>query len=79
MEGFIKEHQQDKEKEKEERKSINDFLNQHDVESVFALYDKSLHYMYKFYSSQDKKDVSFTLDKNMNNINFREFIRFGFQ
>lgn len=79
MENYIKEHQQDKEKEKEERNSINDFLHQSDVESVFAQYDKSLHYMYKFYASQDKKDLSFTLDKSMNSINYRELVRFGFQ
>ena len=79
MENFIREHQQDRHKEEEERRGINDFIHQHDVESTFGLYDKSLHYMYKFYASQDKKTVDFNLEANMNVMNMREFVRFGYQ
>lgn len=49
------------------------------MESVFSLYDKSLKHMFKFFASQDKKDLDFNLERIMNTINFREFIRFGYQ
>ena len=51
MEKFIKEHLQDRDKEKEERQNINEFIKQHDVESVLGLYNNSLKYLYKFYAS----------------------------
>jgi hypothetical protein len=35
--------------------------------------------MFKFYASQDKKDLDFSLEKSMNTCNFREFIRFTYQ
>jgi hypothetical protein len=50
-----------------------------EVENIFALYEKSLLHMFKFYASQDKKDIGFSMQKDMNTINFREFVRFGFQ
>lgn len=79
MENFIKENQQDRVREQEDRKQINEFIKQPDVENVFSLFDKSLKQMYKFYASQDKKDLDFNLERSMNTINFREFIRFGYQ
>jgi hypothetical protein len=50
MESYIKEHHEDRKKEEEERKQINEFLHQHDVESVFGLYNNSLGYFFKFYA-----------------------------
>ena len=35
--------------------------------------------MFKFYASQDKKDLDFNLERQMNTMNFREFIRFCYQ
>ena len=35
--------------------------------------------MFKFYAAQDKKDLGFNLEKNMNSMNIREFVRFGYQ
>ena len=35
--------------------------------------------MYKFYASQDKKDLDFNLERSMNTMNLREFVRFGYQ
>jgi hypothetical protein len=49
------------------------------VQNVFGLYENSLHYLYKFYASQDKKELAFNLESSMNTLNFREFIRFGYQ
>lgn len=51
METFIKESQQDRIKEHEERLQINEFIKQQDVENIFALYEKSLRHMFKFYAS----------------------------
>ena len=79
MEQFIMDSKQDRDKEKVERQQINEFLRQTDVESVFALYDKQLRQMYKFYASQDKKDLDFNLERAMSTMNMREFVRFGFQ
>lgn len=79
MENFIKDSQQDRLKEQEERKQIKEFLKQPDVENIFALYEKSLKHMFKFYASQDRKDLDFNMDRVLNTINFREFIRFTYQ
>ena len=35
--------------------------------------------MYKFYASQDKKDLDFNLERAMSTMNMREFVRFGYQ
>ena len=51
MESFISESKQDRMKVEEERQQINEFLKQQDVENVFALYEKALKHMFKFYSS----------------------------
>ena len=51
MEDYIKESVQDREKEKEERRSIQDFIKQPDVAKVFEVYDRSLFHMFKFYAS----------------------------
>jgi len=79
MEDYISSTKQDRHKELDERKQINDFYDQQDVQHVFALYDKSLHHLYKFYASQDLKEVGFTLEQSMQTMNMREFVRFGYQ
>lgn len=78
MEDYIKESQVDRDQEKAERRSVHEFIDKPDVSRVFSLYGKSLQHMYKFYASQEKKDVGFTLEQSMNSMNFKEFIRFGF-
>jgi hypothetical protein len=35
--------------------------------------------MFKFYASQEKKNVGFNLAKAMNSMNMRELIRFAYQ
>jgi hypothetical protein len=35
--------------------------------------------MFKFYSSQDKKQIGFQLGNNMQRMNFNEFVKFGYQ
>jgi hypothetical protein len=46
---------------------------------VFDRFDGSLRHMFKFYASQDKKDVGFNLERAMNSMNMRELIRFSYQ
>jgi hypothetical protein len=53
-------------------------MKQPDVENIFGLYDKSLRHMFKFYASQDKKDLDFNLERLMNTTNFREYVRFSY-
>ena len=35
--------------------------------------------MFKFYASQDKKDLTFNMEQSLNTMNMREFIRFSYQ
>jgi hypothetical protein len=49
-----------------------------DVQSVFFRYDQALRQMYRFYASQDKKDVGFNLEKAMNSMNMRELVKFAY-
>ena len=80
MEQFMREHHEDRGKEQEERRQINEFLKQPEVEEVLdQKYERALRHMYKFYASQDKKDVEFNLERSMSTLNFREFIRFSYQ
>lgn len=79
MEAHVKETAPDRGKEQREQKQINDFLAQEDVQSVFYRYEQSLKQMFRFYSSQDKKDVGFNLEKSLNAMTMRELIRFGYQ
>lgn len=46
---------------------------------MYHQYDKALEYMFKFYASQDKKEISFNLGNNLQNVNFNEFVKFGYQ
>ena len=49
------------------------------MQLVFERFDASLRHMFKFYASQDKKDVGFNLERAMNTMNMRELIRFSYQ
>lgn len=79
MEAHIKEIAPDRGKEQRERAQINEFMNQEEVLSIFYRYEPALRQMFKFYASQDKKDVGFNLEKAMNSMNQRELIRFAYQ
>lgn len=78
MDSYLKESAQDRGKEQRERKQINDFMGQEEVQNIFYRYDQALKHMFKFYASQDKKDVGFNLERDMNSMNMRELIRFAY-
>jgi hypothetical protein len=54
-------------------------MGQEEVQNIFFRYDQALKHMFKFYASQDKKDVGFNLERDMNSMNMRELIRFAYQ
>lgn len=39
----------------------------------------ALRQMFKFYCSQDKKDVSFNLERAMSTLTMRELVKFAYQ
>lgn len=41
------------------------------------MHQKGLESLFKFYSSQDKKEINFKLNQNLQRISFNEFIKFG--
>jgi hypothetical protein len=79
MEQHVKETAPDRGKEQNERRMINEFLQNDEVQTIFYRFEQSLRHMYKFYASQDKKDLSFNLERSMNTMTMREFVRFCFQ
>lgn len=79
MNDFVKEHHDDSKKELQERQEINEFLEKPDVSDVFNAFKNSLTYVHKFYASQDVKPISFTMAKDFQTMNMREFVRFGYQ
>ncbi|TNV72993.1 hypothetical protein FGO68_gene7502 [Halteria grandinella] len=79
MEQHVKETAPDRGKEQRERKQINDFLSQEEVQQILYRFEPAMKQMFKFYASQDKKDVGFNLAKAMNSMTMRELIRFAYQ
>jgi hypothetical protein len=79
MNEYCKEHHEDVKKEEIERAQINDFLLEPDVSDVFQAFENSLNFVHKFYALQDQKPISFTMEKDFNMMNMREFVRFGYQ
>jgi hypothetical protein len=51
MDSYYKESAQDRGKEARERREINDFMQQEDVQMIFEQFDMSLKHMFKFYAS----------------------------
>lgn len=54
-------------------------MQQDDVSSIFDQFDATLRHMFRFYASQDKKELGFNLERSMNSMNMRELIRFAYQ
>ena len=79
MDSYYKESAQDRGKEGRERREINEFIQQDEVQSIFDQFEVSLKHMFRFYASQDKKEVGFNLERSMNSMNMRELIRFAYQ
>ncbi len=65
MESYIKSNKDMFKVEEKEREEIKKFFNDPEVQTIFAKYDKALEQMFKFYASQDKKQISFQLGNNL--------------
>ena len=46
---------------------------------IYKKYDKTLHRLFKFYAAQDKKEIGPSLDIMMDTINYKEWVKFGYQ
>ena len=79
MENYLKSNKDHFKLEQKEREEIEAFFNLQEVQTVYAKFDKALEYMFKFYASQDKKEISFQLGNALQRVNFNEFIKFGYQ
>ena len=79
MESYIKINKDALKVDSKEREQINEFYQSAEVQEVFTKFDKTLEYMFKFYASQDKKSINFNLGNNLQNVNFNEFVKFGYQ
>lgn len=53
-------------------------MSKSEIQDIFATYEKPLRAMFRFYAAQDKKDLDYNLERSMNTLNFREFIRFNY-
>ena len=65
--------------DKKEKQEVNRFLEKPKVKELFETYDVPLRYLFQFYSKSEHHEISFTLDRNMQTMNYKEFIRFGYQ
>lgn len=78
MEKFFEENKENLKKDKEEKAAINKFMKAKQVTKVFNAYDAQLKYMFDFYCKSDHHDLS-TIEKAYENMNYREFIKFGYE
>jgi hypothetical protein len=65
--------------DKKEKEEVKNFINKASVKAVFDKYDRPLRYFFDFYSKSEHHDIGFELDSNMETMNYKEFIRFGYQ
>lgn len=65
--------------EKKEKEEVAKFIEKPAVKEIFNKYDVPLRYFFEFYSRSEHHKISFELDKNMETMNYKEFIRFGYQ
>jgi len=65
--------------DKKEKEEINKFIDKPHVKELFQKYDTPLRYFFEFYSRSEHHKISFQLDHNMETMNYKEFIRFGYQ
>ena len=70
------ERKKEEEKQKEE---INRFMDDQSTKTVFKRFKKGIEQYYKFYATQDKQTIEFSLEAKNETINFAKFIKFGYQ
>jgi len=65
--------------DKKEKEAVTKFIEKPAVKAVFDKYDVPLKYFFDFYSRSEHHGIEFDLDKQMETMNYKEFIRFGYQ
>jgi len=65
--------------DKKEKEEVKKFSEKAAVKEILHKYDIPLRYFFDFYSKSEHHEISFQLDSNMETMNYKEFIRFGYQ
>jgi hypothetical protein len=76
---YFKSNKDKLKQEKKEKEQVNKFINKKAVKEVFDRYDIPLRYFFEFYSRSEHHQISHNLHKDMETMDFKEFIRFGYQ
>lgn len=61
------------------QENLTEFMNQADVRTVFESYEKCLFGYFSFYCKQAKAQLGFDINFRLENLNLKEFIKFGHQ
>jgi hypothetical protein len=62
-----------------EKEDISKFITKSSVKAVFDKFDVPLRYFFEFYSRSEHHAISSDLERNMESMNKKEFIRFAYQ
>lgn len=79
MEKFFEDNKESLKKDKEEKAAINKFMTKKSVTEVFTKYDYQLRYFFDFYGKSYYHELSRELEKEYENLNYKEFIKFGYE
>lgn len=79
MQKYFEDTKESRGIEKKVREEVGEFHQKADVQDVFNKYNKNLHHLFKFYAAQDKKSIGPELDVMYDTINYREWVKFGYQ
>ena len=64
--------------DEKETKKIRKFLKKGHVKSVFDEYEDVFKYFFRFYCRAEDHTLGEDLEENLQTMDYREFIRFGF-
>lgn len=65
--------------DQKEKKDVVEFIGQSEVQELLKKYDVPLRYFFGFYCRSEHHAITFDLDTNIQTMNYKEFIRFGYQ
>ncbi len=77
--GYFEENKEKVQLDKKETKKVRKFLKKGDVKEVFKEYDDVLHYFFQFYCKSEHHGIGQDYETQIQTMDFREFIRFGYQ
>jgi hypothetical protein len=79
MEKYFEENKENLKKDKEEKAAINKFMKAKQVNKVFNVYEAQLKYLFDYYAKSEHHELTRDFEKTYENINYREFIKFGYE